>query len=86
MSFAFVLLLHRCVGAAHYLGQGQCFSFFFNRVGACRFLLGLPADKIMASVQKGIGDSLMVLSVGAGSLAFSHVNDSGFCCLKNTST
>ena len=30
----------------------------------------------------GIDPALMVLSVGAGSLAASHVNDSGFGCLR----
>lgn len=33
-------------------------------------------------VQSGINPNLMVLSVGAGSLMFSHVNDSGFWLFK----
>jgi Gnt-I system high-affinity gluconate transporter len=45
---------------------------------------GLTAAGIMAPVviQSGADPNLMVLSVGAGSLVFSHVNDSGFWMYK----
>lgn len=45
---------------------------------------GLTAAGIMAPVvsQSGVDPNLMVLSVGAGSLVFSHVNDSGFWMYK----
>jgi Gnt-I system high-affinity gluconate transporter len=33
-------------------------------------------------VQTGANPNLMVLSIGAGSLMFSHVNDSGFWLFK----
>ncbi|MDR2859961.1 MAG: gluconate transporter, partial [Mediterranea sp.] len=34
------------------------------------------------AMQTGVNSSLMVLSLGAGSLMFSHVNDSGFWLFK----
>ena len=45
---------------------------------------GLTAAGILAPVMGQIGadPNLMVLSVGAGSLLFSHVNDSGFWMYK----
>lgn len=45
---------------------------------------GLTTGGIMAPMllQTAIHPSLMVLSIGAGSLAFSHVNDSGFWMFK----
>jgi Gnt-I system high-affinity gluconate transporter len=45
---------------------------------------GLTAGGIMAPVllQASVDPSLMVLSIGAGSLACSHVNDSGFWMFK----
>ncbi len=45
---------------------------------------GLTAAGIMAPVlvQSGADPNLMVLSIGAGSLVFSHVNDSGFWMYK----
>ncbi len=45
---------------------------------------GLTAASIIAPMvaQGGIDPNLMVLSVGAGSLLFSHVNDSGFWLFK----
>ena len=45
---------------------------------------GLTAAGIMAPVllQADISPELMVLSIGAGSLFFSHVNDSGFWMFK----
>jgi len=45
---------------------------------------GLTAGGIMAPVllQTEVHPSLMVLSIGAGSLACSHVNDSGFWMFK----
>ncbi|HEY9195249.1 MAG TPA: gluconate:H+ symporter [Mucilaginibacter sp.] len=45
---------------------------------------GLTAAGIVASlvVQNHVNPNLMVLSIGAGSLAFSHVNDSGFWLYK----
>ncbi|MBS7566891.1 gluconate:H+ symporter [Mucilaginibacter sp. Bleaf8] len=45
---------------------------------------GLTAAGIMVSVamQNHVNPNLMVLSIGAGSLAFSHVNDSGFWLFK----
>ncbi len=45
---------------------------------------GLTAAGIMAPVllQSNISPELMVLSIGAGSLFFSHVNDSGFWMFK----
>lgn len=45
---------------------------------------GLTAAGIMsaAMTQPGINPNLMVLSIGAGSLMFSHVNDSGFWMFK----
>lgn len=45
---------------------------------------GLTAAGIMAPVvlQTGASPELMVLSIGAGSLMFSHVNDSGFWMFK----
>lgn len=45
---------------------------------------GLTAGGIMAPVllQTAVDPSLMVLSIGAGSLACSHVNDSGFWMFK----
>ncbi len=45
---------------------------------------GLTTAGILAPVimQSGVNPSLMVLSIGAGSLACSHVNDSGFWLFK----
>ena len=45
---------------------------------------GLTAAGIMAPVllQTNIDPNLMALSIGAGSLLFSHVNDSGFWMFK----
>jgi Gnt-I system high-affinity gluconate transporter len=45
---------------------------------------GLTAASIIAPMvaRGGINPNLMVLSVGAGSLLFSHVNDSGFWLFK----
>ncbi|MDB5285088.1 MAG: gluconate transporter [Mucilaginibacter sp.] len=46
---------------------------------------GLTAAGIVSSMlikDPGINPNLMVLSIGAGSLAFSHVNDSGFWLYK----
>ncbi|WP_184545709.1 gluconate:H+ symporter [Mucilaginibacter sp. FT3.2] len=45
---------------------------------------GLTAAGIVASLvlQNHVNPNLMVLSIGAGSLAFSHVNDSGFWLFK----
>jgi Gnt-I system high-affinity gluconate transporter len=45
---------------------------------------GLTAASIVAPLvnQPGVDPNLMVLSVGAGSLMFSHVNDSGFWMYK----
>ncbi|TWR26453.1 gluconate transporter [Mucilaginibacter pallidiroseus] len=45
---------------------------------------GLTAAGIVASlvVSEHVNPNLMVLSIGAGSLAFSHVNDSGFWLFK----
>jgi Gnt-I system high-affinity gluconate transporter len=45
---------------------------------------GLTAAGIMAPVLAGanVDANLMVLSIGAGSLMFSHVNDSGFWMFK----
>ena len=45
---------------------------------------GLTAAGIMAPVMIGaeVDPQLMVLSIGAGSLMFSHVNDSGFWMFK----
>lgn len=45
---------------------------------------GLTAAGIMAPVlaSTGVNPSLMVLSIGAGSLMFSHVNDAGFWLFK----
>lgn len=45
---------------------------------------GLTTAGIMAPVlaQTGVNPSLMVLSIGAGSLMFSHVNDAGFWMFK----
>ena len=47
-------------------------------------IAGLTAAGILAplTVQAGVNPNLMVLSVGAGSLAFSHVNDAGFWMFK----
>ncbi len=45
---------------------------------------GLTAGSLMAPMllQPGINPNLMVLSIGAGSLMFSHVNDAGFWMFK----
>lgn len=45
---------------------------------------GLTAAGIVSSLaqESGINQELMVLSIGAGSLAFSHVNDTGFWMFK----
>ena len=45
---------------------------------------GLATAGIIAPLmtQNGVNPQLMVLSIGAGSLAFSHVNDSGFWLFK----
>lgn len=45
---------------------------------------GLTAAGIVSSLvlQNHVNPNLMVLSIGAGSLAFSHVNDSGFWLYK----
>ncbi|MEB0249520.1 gluconate transporter, partial [Mucilaginibacter sp. 5B2] len=45
---------------------------------------GLTAAGIVSSlvVSEHVNPNLMVLSIGAGSLAFSHVNDSGFWLFK----
>jgi Gnt-I system high-affinity gluconate transporter len=45
---------------------------------------GLTAASIILPVmqQSGVNPNLMVLSIGAGSLMFSHVNDSGFWMFK----
>ena len=45
---------------------------------------GLTAAGIIAPViiSAGVNPNLMVLSIGAGSLLFSHVNDSGFWMFK----
>jgi Gnt-I system high-affinity gluconate transporter len=45
---------------------------------------GLTTAGIIAPVvaQSGVNPNLMVLSVGAGSLMFSHVNDAGFWLFK----
>lgn len=45
---------------------------------------GLTAANIMVGLvaQNNVNPNLMVLSIGAGSLAFSHVNDSGFWLYK----
>ena len=45
---------------------------------------GLTAAGIVASLvsETGVNPNLMVLAIGAGSLAFSHVNDSGFWLYK----
>lgn len=47
-------------------------------------IAGLTAAGILAplTMQAGVNPSLMVLSVDAGSLAFSHVNDAGFWMFK----
>ena len=47
-------------------------------------IAGLTAAGILAPLvtQAGVNPNLMVLSVGAGSLAFSHVNDAGFWMFK----
>ncbi len=47
-------------------------------------IAGLTAAGILAPliVQTGVNPNLMVLSVGAGSLAFSHVNDTAFWMFK----
>lgn len=47
-------------------------------------IAGLTAAGIIAPlvVTSGVNPNLMVLSVGAGSLAFSHVNDTGFWMFK----
>ncbi len=47
-------------------------------------IAGLTAAGILAPlvIQTGVNPNLMVLSVGAGSLAFSHVNDSAFWMFK----
>lgn len=47
-------------------------------------IAGLTAAGILAPlvVSAGVNPNLMVLSVGAGSLAFSHVNDAGFWMFK----
>jgi Gnt-I system high-affinity gluconate transporter len=47
-------------------------------------IAGLTAAGIVAplTLQAGVNPNLMVLSVGAGSLAFSHVNDAGFWMFK----
>jgi Gnt-I system high-affinity gluconate transporter len=46
---------------------------------------GLTAAGMIAPMLVGttINPSLIVLATGAGSLMFSHVNDSGFGCLRN---
>jgi len=45
---------------------------------------GLTTAGIIAPViaQTGVDPNLMVLSIGAGSLMFSHVNDAGFWLFK----
>jgi Gnt-I system high-affinity gluconate transporter len=45
---------------------------------------GLTAAGIVSSLaqEPGVNQELMVLSIGAGSLAFSHVNDTGFWMFK----
>jgi Gnt-I system high-affinity gluconate transporter len=45
---------------------------------------GLTAAGLVAPLVKasGVDPNLMVLAVGAGSLMFSHVNDSGFWMFK----
>jgi len=45
---------------------------------------GLTTAGIIAPIvaQSGVNPSLMVLSIGAGSLFFSHVNDAGFWLFK----
>ncbi len=45
---------------------------------------GLTAAGIVVTLvtQQHVNPNLMVLSIGAGSLAFSHVNDSGFWLFK----
>ena len=47
-------------------------------------IAGLTAAGIVAplAAQSGVDPNLMVLSVGAGSLLFSHVNDGGFWLFK----
>jgi Gnt-I system high-affinity gluconate transporter len=47
-------------------------------------IAGLTAAGILAPlvIQTGVNPNLMVLSVGAGSLAFSHLNDTGFWMFK----
>jgi len=47
-------------------------------------IAGLTAAGILAPlvIESGVNPNLMVLSVGAGSLAFSHLNDTGFWMFK----
>ena len=47
-------------------------------------IAGLTTAGIIAPViqQSGVDANLMVLSIGAGSLMFSHVNDAGFWLFK----
>ena len=49
-----------------------------------RYSAGLTTAGIIAPViiHSGVNPNLMVLSIGAGSLVFSHVNDSGFWLFK----
>ena len=70
--------------------QSKKMNFYSDAIAEIAIILliiagaGLTAAGIMAPVllHSNTSPELMVLSVGAGSLFFSHVNDSGFWMFK----
>lgn len=68
----------------HPLVLGWMISAFIRVCVGSATVAGLTAAGIMAPVmgQSGVDPNLMVLSIGAGSLMFSHINDAGFWLFK----
>lgn len=68
----------------HPLIQGWLIAAIIRVAMGSATVAGLTTAGIIAPVimQSGVDPNLMVLSVGAGSLMFSHVNDSGFWMFK----
>ncbi|HYC83796.1 MAG TPA: gluconate:H+ symporter [Chryseosolibacter sp.] len=68
----------------HPLVLGWCIACVIRVCVGSATVAGLTAAGIMMPVmaQPGVDPNLMVLSIGAGSLMFSHVNDAGFWLFK----
>ncbi|MEQ8531946.1 MAG: gluconate transporter, partial [Imperialibacter sp.] len=68
----------------HPLILGWMIAAFIRVCIGSATVAGLTSAGILAPImpQLGVDPNLMVLAVGAGSLMFSHVNDSGFWMYK----